>query len=359
MAISRFDVMVNTYLATVPGLRVVCDGKNTGAGGMNMLGNVISRKAQEVVERGKGVDGISKEDVDLCAEHLYFQDPQKIGSEIFDKTSVYWTLNAHEFMNFYDKDFFKLLSNHFSGVFETPDAPANMACETVTRFFAYKGHLDPNLAEGPTSHPHAISCTRKMDAPKESTGDNVSSKRRKLGKFSAAERVEIQKQHFAATGEMISNTNTKRQREVGLDYAGVLNKSSVMFTDRAAWREKIFQEKLESGMTSRTDRLNVVIGDTNTGYLSKVIRHFARENDGIEPKNHYELAGAHMRPIPRTPAEERRTCAKREVDTLEAALVEHVEQLLKAQAGTEEAEEASDETVEDKKEDAVDMEQCI
>jgi hypothetical protein len=367
--IVRFNTLVNNFMATIPGLRQIHmgddeeeakdkgKGKATpGAESNSQIDNVarsqqgenaaaacqskkggelrnnsslqrtIKEKAKEINERRRNKGRVRDVDVDDCVENLHFVNPQSVGANIFDKTSIFYTFSAHEFFNFFDKPYFDLLVKSFPAVFNSVEEIVESSCESSTRFLSYKGHITDSIADGDTALVFSVSAQRKLDPPAEvldESESNPAPAKRQRSKFNVDTMLYIQAIHYKRTGEWIENKDVQRLTEVGTRMAGSVSKDEVVFTDREKWRNAILQEKLELGMIKKDrDYMGPIISDSGTGFLSKVVRTLAL-NDSLVNSSRYAKAAAHMRPYNKS-QKMLLTCRQRELENIKMQLDQSV-----------------------------------
>jgi hypothetical protein len=270
---------------------------------------------------------------------MLFQETAKT-ELVFDKISIYYTFQAHDYISWNDTELFGYLCNKFPTVFLNSTWLKDMLPETITRFFELKSNTRPDIAHGAAFTPSLLSSKKCFESTQSSKSSSTGNKR---ASFTPDELASVQRSHYDTEGEWI--TDTKELKKIATMLSCSPDPGSVELCNRSKWRDSTVKAKISSGMIRKDGDLKMAIADTGMNLLRSVKIHFAKNPSLSSGVPSIDKAAKYMRPYKIKTIQG--TCSALERSTTSLAIGMALENLT-AEEGSDKETCCSDDVVYDK-----------
>jgi len=288
IALARLSAEVDVFLSTIPGIRspsyvepvrkyneesmslaaVDTPLLNTSSSKDLNVSVAVQHTARRMQEEGRAE--VTDDDVQKCISQMRFIETSKT-DRVFDKISIYYTFQAHDYVCWNDPELFGYLCSTFPSVFINSTSLREIVPETITRFFELKSNTRPDIAYGASFTLSLLSSKKRFD----STPTSASSRKRSNKKlFTPDELSSVQRAHFNTEGVWI--TDSKELQKIATMLSCSPDPESVELCNRSKWRASTVKAKIGSGMIRKDGYLKMAIADTGMNLLRSVKIHFAR-----------------------------------------------------------------------------------
>jgi len=288
IALARFSAEVDVFLSTVPGIRTQSlvspvekyNALSTSLGAVDTpaveqpsiqdlnVSAAVQHAARRMHDDGR-VD-VTDDDVQQCISQMLFKETAKTDL-VFDKISIYYTFQAHDYVCWNDHELFGYMCSKFPSVFFNRAELTETVPETITRFFELKSNTRPDIAYGSAFTLSLLSSKKRFEATQTSKSSNKG-----LGKaaFTPDELASVQRSHFDTEGVWL--TEIKELKKIATMLSCSPDPGSVELCNRSKWRDSTVKAKITSGMVRKDGDLKMAIADTGMNLLRCVKIHFAR-----------------------------------------------------------------------------------
>lgn len=309
ISLARFSAEVDVFLSTVPGIRtqskiLATEKYNEGSMALGAVDAPVVEKSsiQEDANvsaavqhtarqiHNEGRTDVTDNDIHQCISQMLFKKTAKTDL-VFDKISIYYTFQAHDYVSWNDPELFGYLCSKFPSVFLNRTCLQNIVPETVTRFFDLKNNTRSDIAHGAAFTPSFLSSQKRFEPTQssKSTGKGI-----KKASFTPDELASVQRSHFSREGVWV--TDIKELKKIATMLSCSPDPGSVELCNRSKWRDSTVKAKITSGMISKDGDLKMAIADTGMNLLRHVKIHFAKNPLISSGVTCIDKAAKYMRP---------------------------------------------------------------
>ena len=292
IALARFSAEVDVFLSTVPGIRTQSsvlpvekyNEESMALGAVDApvekslmkddanVSAAVQHTARTMHDAGR--TEVTDNDVHQCISRMLFKETAKTDL-VFDKVSVYYTFQAHDYVSWNDPELFGYLCSTFPSVFQNRAILKNTVPETITRFFDLKNpeKMRPGIAYGAPFTPSFLSSQKRFESTQSSRG-SASAKGIKKASFTPDELSSVQRSHFDSEGVWL--TDLKELKKIATMLSCSPDPGSVELCNRSKWRDSTVKAKISAGMIRKDGDLKMAVADTGMNLLRSVKIHFAK-----------------------------------------------------------------------------------